>query len=216
MTPHPKTLNKKPTRKIHPPVCLASALLGLLLLNPTAHGQQHSYTIVNKEKIGTVSVENNTLIYTSPSGKKITASEEAFVTPTLDWRPSGPITCSWSPDNQYLAIITPHPRTSVINLINLKTQELLRETFPTNPPYPPWYQNVRATQDRPVKWDGNTLLLQTSVILPQKTIKEMPQILRITGKTFSVSPLAKNTPNHPQQKAQNPVQPTEKKHSIEW
>lgn len=204
---HPKKRNRQ---KHLPLLSLAGAAL---LISHSAQAQSNNYTILDGKKIGTVSVEKNILTYTAPAGKKIAAADEAFLTPTMDWRPSGPITCSWSPDNQYVAIITPHPRTSVISLVNLKTQELLKETFPSNPPYPTWYQNVRATKDRPVKWDGSSLLLKTSVTLPGQIVREMPQVLRITGKTFSITPVNPETPKNTPRTG-NPA--SEKKHSIEW
>jgi len=179
------------------------------------------YKVINDSHEGAkILVEDNRVVCTTKSNHKISISEP-FRTPSMDWRPSNPILCSWSLDNQYVAIFIPHPRVTIVSIVNLTNNFLLQEEFPKNRTYPDWYQDVYATSDIPEEWANNQLSIETTVTLKNKEKRILKRILSIQGGKFTILPI--NTIKRSNQKtSQIQTKPApkekekEKKYSQEW
>lgn len=181
-----------------------------------------TYTIQGGVKNGAyVAVGDNKLVYTSPDGLTLPASED-FLTEATDWRPTGTIVCSWSPDGKYLAIFIPHPRVTTITLINIQENKVLNEEFPENRQFPKWYMdsNILATHDSPQKWENNKLTIKTEVTLPNNTSKLLPRVLVVSSDSFQIlcSDVAKDpAPNKNGPIPQTIPKPTKPPQtSLEW
>ena len=111
---------------------------------------------------------------------------EAFSTPDTDWRPTGAVLCSWSPNGKYLAVFAPHPRATDVTFVDLRKMVVLPEVFPSNPNYPEWYNNVFSTQDSPGDWDGDKLKVTSNVTLRNGEKRTMQLQLVSNGTDFSM------------------------------
>ena len=132
-----------------------------------------------------VFVGDNRLMFDQDGGRELAISE-AFSTATTDWRPTGDINCSWSPDGKFLAVFIPHPRVTVIAVVDLVRQEVLNEFFSPDRQYPSWYGHVFSTKDTALEWQGDKLSIQTDVVTGSGEKKRMNRVLSITGSTFQV------------------------------
>ncbi len=128
------------------------------------------------------------LSITTPAGSKIQLSEP-FVTPNTKEEPIAPIECCWDPSNKWVAIFVPQKRVTSIYVVDLKTSEKLKQSFPKIT-YPKWYDGVYSTTDHPEAWDGVKLRVNTAVKLRGGgTEKTLPQVLTISDGSFTLTPL---------------------------
>lgn len=111
---------------------------------------------------------------------------EPFSTPDTDWKPTGAVLCSWSPDGTYLAVFAPHPRATDITVVDLRKMVVLNETFSSFTNYPEWYNDVFSTQDSPGVWARGKLEVTSNVTLRDGQKRTMPLHLVINGSDFSL------------------------------
>jgi len=134
---------------------------------------------------GKVVAQKNRLVFEGVDGKKVAVSEP-FLTSDTDWRPSGPVDCSWSPDGKFLVIFIPHPRVTVISAVNLENQASMRQTFPDDRHYPDWYDHIFSTHDTPTKWHEGKLEMRTEVLTGSGEKKMLTRELSFSGDSFKI------------------------------
>lgn len=143
-------------------------------------------TIVNgRSGDARVLVRDNRLVFSAGGGKEVAVSEP-FLTSSTDWRPVGDINCSWSPDGKFLAVFIPHPRVTVISVVNLPKREVMTEVFPDDRKYPSWYGHIFSTKDTPLGWRDGKLAIRTDVVTGSGERKQMERELSVQDGTFQV------------------------------
>jgi hypothetical protein len=98
--------------------------------------------------------------------------------------PVEPILCTWDPAHTWLGIFITVKQITEIHFFDLRTRSLLQPDSKA-PKYPDWFGKPQLfTHTKPVKWDGNKLLLDSVVKFRDGSTRHLPEKRIINGDTF--------------------------------
>jgi len=143
------------------------------------NGKQHGYSVI----------ADNFVYIITPGNQKIQVTTIPFVEANYSMPPVEPILCTWDPSGQWLGIFITVKQITEIHLFNLKANSMLHSLPVDWTKYPKWFSEKKQlfTHTKPMKWDGNKLILDSLVRFRDGTENHLTEFIVINGDTFQRS-----------------------------
>jgi len=147
-----------------------------------------AYEVLNGNNWGFKVTAGNYVYVSTPDGKKIQITDGPFIGDGYSLPPIGPIICSWAPSRKWVAIFVTADKETGIFVFDLQKESLL-EAKRTWSQYPSWFAKPQLSgRDKPVEWEGNKLLIDSSVKFKDGSTRRFSQEAVVEGGVYNIKP----------------------------